>query len=135
MKNNSNSIGKEALKRLRGATPSERILHRLHSVALVLQGFSIKEVAGFYGDSPRVVAYWVERFKASGIEGLEEKPRGRRDRLTPLQMERLRGFVKKNSDRITGPMLSEYIKTSFGVSLTERQCQRIANDTLKEPQE
>ncbi len=33
--------------------------HRLHGVLLVAQGLSAHQVAGYLGDSPRTVQYWV----------------------------------------------------------------------------
>lgn len=123
-------LTKELLRTLRGATPRERILHRLHSVALVLNGRSCSEVARFYGDSARIVAYWVKRFDESGLAGLEEEARsGRPSKLTASQLQRVKVFVRKTSESsaspITGEVLAAFIKGTFHVSLTVRQCRRI----------
>jgi transposase len=120
---------KALIKSLHGGSTSERLLHRLHSIALVLSGLSASEAARLYGDSPRAVAYWVTRYKQRGLEGLQEESRpGRPSRLNPSQTERLRMFLKqsrKRSQKVTANVLSKYIKQTFGVTLTIRQCWRI----------
>jgi transposase len=120
---------KALLKRLHGGSVSERLLHRLHSIALVLSGLSASEAARLYGDSPRAVAYWVTRYKQRGLEGLQEESRpGRPSRLNPTQTERLRTFLRQSrnrSQKVSASVLSKYIKQRFGVTLTIRQCWRI----------
>jgi putative transposase len=117
------------LRALRGASESDRVLHRLHSVVLVLKGFTCSEVARLYGDSARSVAYWVKRFEAAGVSGLEEEQRsGRPSRLTPAQMNTVRAFATKRSQSgkpTTGKALSSFINQKFGIHLTIRQCRRI----------
>ena len=86
----------KTLATLHGETAHERMLHRLHSVVLVLLGVSAKEVANAYGDSPRAVAYWVTQYNAKGAAGLEGKTSpGRTPRLTALQMQRLRSAMRR----------------------------------------
>lgn len=120
------------LRTLRGRSSHERILHRLHSVVLVQNGFSCSEVARCYGDSARIVAYWVKRFESDGVSGLREKVRsGRPSKLTLLELKRVAAFVKRESESkgvpTNGKTLSTFIKKTFGVSLTVRQCRRIVN--------
>jgi transposase len=110
-------------------SPQARLLHRLHSVALVAYGFSASEVARIFDDSPRAVAYWVKRFKQHGIAGLEEEARpGRPSKLNRAQMKRLQTFVKK-SQASSRPMKAEtlagYILKEFRIVLTISQCWRI----------
>ena len=116
---------------LHGETPRERLLHRLHSVVLVLSGRSANEVAGIYGDSPRAVAYWVSRFNDEGMAGLEEDQRpGRPSKLNKQQMKKLQAFVdraKQGSKLINAKTLADFISSECGVSLTARQCWRILN--------
>ena len=35
--------------------------HRLHAILLVAQGMSCRQVSNLLGDSPRAIAYWVQR--------------------------------------------------------------------------
>ena len=94
-----------------------------------MAGFSAVQVGHMYGDSPRAVAYWVERFKASGLAAMQERVRsGRPSRLNPLQMEELKSLVRqsgKKSKSINANTLAVYIKKTFKISYTTRQCWRI----------
>ena len=122
-------ITKDTLKILRGESSRERLLHRLHCVALALNGSSASEAGRIYGDSPRAVAYWVIQFKQRGIEGLEEEARsGRPSRLTAMQIKKMQIFIKqaKGNDQLVNPdILSKYIFKEFGMSLTYQHCWRI----------
>src|SRR5262249_47724357 len=90
-------ITKSSLQELRGTSARERLLHRLHSVALVLNGCSGSEAARIYGDSARAVAYWVTRFKRYGIEGLRDEARpGRPSRLNLSQLKKVQRFVNQS---------------------------------------
>lgn len=114
---------------LRGSSVSERQLHRLHSIALVLAGYSASQAARLYGDSPRAVAYWVERYKEGGLAGLNEESRpGRPPRLNDAQMQKVQAFVKdrrKRSEPINADVIAKYIEITFGITFTIRQCWRI----------
>lgn len=130
MKRKTKTISTKAIQReLRGETPRERLLHRLHSVVLVLSGRSASQVASIYGDSPRAVAYWVSRFREEGMAGLEEAQRpGRPSKLTDIEMKSLQTFLeraKRNSESINAKTLAAFILSKFGISLTVRQCWRI----------
>jgi transposase len=122
-------ITKEMLTTLRGNSSRERLLHRLHSVALVLNGSSASETARIYGDSPRAVAYWVTRFKRHGIEGLQEESRpGRPSTLNATQLKKLQTYLKQSGTKsrpVNAKELSAYILKEFGVSLTQHLCWRI----------
>ena len=119
----------DLLDALRGGSVSERQLHRLHSVALVLAGHSASQAARLYGDSPRAVAYWVERYKEGGLAGLNEESRpGRPPRLDDAQMQKVQTFVKemrKRSEPVNADVMAKYIEITFGITFTIRQCWRI----------
>ena len=114
---------------LRGSSPRERLLHRLHSVALVLHGLSAAEAAKVYDDSPRAVAYWVERFQDKDVAGLEEEARsGRPSKLAVSEMKKVQTFIQRShtiSKPLNAQTLSEHIRKNFGIKLTPRQCWRI----------
>jgi len=118
-------------QQLRGATPRERLLHRLHSVILVLSGYSASETARIYCDSPRAVAYWVNRFNDEGIAGLEDDQRpGRPSKLGEREIKKLQTFLKRaerKSESTNAERVAAFILSEFGVSLTARQCWRILN--------
>ena len=87
-------LTKSIQQQLRGETPRERLLHRLHSVVLVLSGYSASETGRIHGDSPRAVAYWVNRFKDKGMAGLEDDQRpGRPSKLEEQQIKKLQNYV------------------------------------------
>ena len=106
-----------------------RLLHRLHSVALVAYGLSASEVARIFDDSPRAVAYWVKRFKKKGLAGLQEEPRpGRPSKLDASQLNKLQTFLKRSrigSKPVKAEYLAAFISKEFGIALTVRQCWRI----------
>ena len=123
------TVTKSILRALRGGTPRERVLHRIHCVVLVEGGRSASEVARMYGDSPRAVAYWVERFRAKGLPGLEEDRRsGRPSKLSDVEIKKVEEFVagaKQRAEAINASALAKFIQSKFGVCLTARQCWRI----------
>lgn len=107
--------------------------HRLHAVLMVAQGLSARQTAGYLGDSPRTVEYWVNRFNEEGLAGLAETPRqGRPSRLSQEQLDeaaqalrdspRLHGIDANLWD---GKTLSHWIARQWGVELGVRQCQRL----------
>ncbi len=122
-------LGESTLHRLRGDSPTERLLHRLHAVALVLHGLSASEVARAFGDSPRAVAYWAKRFLEQGMEGLHEEARsGRPPKLNPTQMKHLQGFLEQSaagSKAAQARALSGFIKARFQIEMSVFQCARI----------
>jgi len=105
--------------------------HRLRSVRRVLGGLSTVRVGQMYGDSQRAVSNWVQRFKKHGAKGLQKSPHpGRPSTINPSQMKKLRVFVAKthsNSQVISGRALAEFIKKSFGITITRQQGRRILN--------
>ena len=125
------TITKETLTTLRGDSARERLLHRLHSVALVLSGLSASEAGRIYGDSPRAVAYWVTQFKKDGLDGLHEETRpGRPSKLNQSQLKKVQLFLIKSAEKsksVKAEILAEYISKEFGIVLTVRQCWRILN--------
>ena|SRR6185503_4643560 len=122
-------VPRKTQQQLRGETPRERVLHRLHSVVLVLSGLSSSEVARIHGDSPRAVAYWVDSYSKDGVSGLEENQRpGRPSKLDAKQIKKLQTFVKQSEQKteaINAELVAAFILAEFGISLTARQCWRI----------
>lgn len=128
-RNQKRTLSKMTQRQLRGKTARERLLHRLHSVVLVLSGLSSSEVARIHGDSPRAVAYWVDSYSNDGLAGLEENQRpGRPSKLDETQIKKLQTFVKqsqRNSEPINAESVAAFILAEFRISLTARQCWRI----------
>jgi len=122
-------ITEEMLNALRGQSARERVLHRLHSVALVLKGHSASAAGALYGDSPRAVAYWVKRFRQDGIKGLEDESRpGRPSKLSAAHFRTVQTFLKQSaakSKHVTADILRAFLMEKCRVTLTSRQCWRI----------
>jgi len=116
-------------RKARGTRNVRSAAHKLRSVRRVLGGLSAVKVAALYGDSPRAVSNWVARFKARGAAGLETAMRsGRPSALSPSQLSQVERHVRecrKRSERVSGPRLSAFIASKFGVSLTRQHCLRI----------
>jgi len=107
--------------------------HRLHAVLMVAQGQSCNKVSELLGDSPRAVAYWVNRFEAEGLSGLADADRpGRPSKLDEHQLraadEALRSHPSQyglEGNLWGGKILSQFIAQQFDVELGVRQCQRL----------
>jgi transposase len=116
------------LKKTRKRTSAS---HKLRCVRLVLGGLSAVKVGRKYGNSPRAVANWVQRFKKQGAKALHEAPHtGRPPTINPSQMKKLKSFVSRartRSEPVSGRILAEFIKRSYGVTLTRQQARRILN--------
>ena len=114
-------------------TYEARYDHRLHAILLVAQGMSSRQTAQLLGDSPRTVAYWVQRFEAEGLAGLADADRpGRPRRLDQVQLYQIEQALRKSPLEVglpvnlwDGKALSAYIKQQFGIQLGVRQCQRL----------
>jgi transposase len=106
--------------------------HRLHGVRLVAQGMNCCRVAELLGDAPRTVEYWVHRFEAKGLAGLQEGTRcGRPGRLTAPQVAEIQGVLRKrpadfglSGNLWDGKTLAAYLARAYQVTLGARQCRR-----------
>lgn len=107
--------------------------HRLHAILLVAQGISCRKVSELLGDSPRSVAYWVNRFESEGLAGLADADRpGRPRRLGQQQIEQIQTVLRSSPadwgltvNLWDGKLLSHFISQQFGIQIGIRQCQRL----------
>jgi transposase len=107
--------------------------HRLHAILLVAQGMSCRQAANLLGDSPRTVAYWVQRFENEGLSGLADADRGGRPRrLNDTHIEQIQEALRQSPSDYgltahlwDGKLLSHFIKDQFDIELGVRQCQRL----------
>jgi len=114
-------------------TYEARYDHRLHAILLVAQGMSSRQTAQYLGDSPRAVAYWVQRFEAEGLAGLADADRpGRSKKLNQQQINKIETVLRNSpldyglsGNLWDGKTLSAHIQKEFGIQLGVRQCQRI----------
>ena len=107
--------------------------HRLHGVLMVAQGMTCPEVAKLFGDSPRSVQYWMNRFEKDGLSGLTEQERpGRPSFLTSKQLKGIDRVLRQapvvhglSGNLWDGKTLSAFIEKRYGIELGVRQCQRL----------
>ena len=89
-------------------------------------------MAQFFGDAPRTIAYWVNRFSKEGFSGLVDAERsGRPCRLSSGQLSELE-LILYGTPRDyglhglwDGKTLSAFIEQRWGIRLGVRQCQRL----------
>jgi transposase len=94
---------------------------------------SCRQVANLLGDSPRAVAYWVQRFETEGLSALADADRGGRpSRLSDMHIEQIQQALRKSPSDYgltahlwDGKLLSYFIKDQFDIDLGVRQCQRL----------
>ncbi len=107
--------------------------HRLHGLLLISNGLNCYEVAKLFGQSPRTVQYWVQRFQNSGFAGLVDSPRGGRPAVLGHAQAEAVGRDLRRSPRDLGydqnlwdgKLLSHHLKEAYGIELGVRQCQRL----------
>jgi transposase len=63
---------------------------RLRALLAVAQGEHVPRVAQLLHVAQRAVRHWVHRYNRNGLEGLRDRRGGRRCRLSPEQLERVR---------------------------------------------
>lgn len=107
--------------------------HRLHGLLLITAGQSSQEIAELFGEDRRTVQRWVKTFEAHGLEGLREGERpGRPKSIDARQWVALGKDLRRSPSALgyaaglwDGQLLSEHLRTRYGVSLGVRQCQRL----------
>ena len=114
-------------------TVDAKCQHRLHAILLAAKGWSSYQISDLFGDAPRSIQDWINRYEQYGPEGLKDKPKvGRPPKLSKEQLSvvgtalrsspEVLGFNRQLWDGIT---LSEFIREEFDTELGIRQCQRI----------
>ena len=106
--------------------------HRLHGLLLVAQGLNCCEVSALLGDSPRAVAYWVERYEARGLAGLQEGSRsGRPPKLQMPQIADVQQALRSKPSAVglegnlwDGKTLAAYVRQAHHVDIGPRHCRR-----------
>jgi len=107
--------------------------HRLHGLLLVSGGRSCNEVGALFGEAATTIQRWVRKFEESGFAGLREGERtGRPRALDDRSWRRIEADLRKapqafglQANLWDGPVLSEHLRRSYGITLGVRQCQRM----------
>ena len=110
-----------------------RRMHRLHVLLLVSLGRSCYEVAAWFGENPRTIERWVQRYEAQGLEGLQDHHHGGRpSKLSAEQAPRLEQQLRQappllgyGQARWSGKLLCRHLEEHYGLRFSLRQCQRL----------
>jgi transposase len=133
--NNKNSI-KSKIEAYLKDNGELRFIHRLQVLHYMAENeqVSCQQVGKLFNTSPRAIFNWVNKVNQTGdIEVLKDQPgKGRKTKLTQAHKKTIAQALKKNpssvglsSDKWNGKLLSEYILQITGITLQERQCQRL----------
>lgn len=120
---------RQAARRSKDTAQSRRLL----ALALVLEGHTRTAAARAAGMDRQTLRDWVIRYNEAGVDGLCDRPRsGRPPRLNTTQMAALARLVEDGPDvAVHGVVrwrcvdLKAEIQTRFGVTLSERQIERL----------
>ena len=91
---------------------------------------SLRDVAYDFGYTHGKVAYWKNRYKKHGLNGLYTKERsGRPSKLKPVLAAEIRRRVRRHNIKQgwTTRHIREYVKKMGGVTYTERHIQRLTH--------
>ena len=84
-----------SLEDLLSQDPSRRVRMRAHSILLSARGSSIEEIASIYQVYRDTVSSWIDKWEASGVDGLRDKPRsGSPSKLNTQEQEMLKDLIK-----------------------------------------
>lgn len=118
-------------KDIMSSTDESKFHFRVFAVNMVLSGCSAADISAMAGVSKMAVSGWVKTADEKGFDALRSQNRsGRPNKLTKEQLKEIdavlqsdpKDFGYKNWD---GPALSSYIKSTYDVTMSVRQCQRL----------
>lgn len=108
-----------------------RFHFRVLAVTLALSDFKISRLAEILKVSRMSISTWVKIADEKGFDALKtQKHEGRPPKLTSKQREEIDSVLQSDPNQYgykiwDGPNLSDYIKISYGIELSVRQCQRL----------
>ena len=113
-------------------TSDAKYLHKVEMVNLVLSGLTPSYLSTYCGESKRTITLWVKIADEQGFEALKpKKPTGRPPKLTREQKAEIRAILEEDDPKKygqnvwDGPSVSSFIKKTYAVKLSVRQCQRL----------
>ena len=110
---------------------SSRFYLRVLVVMMVLSGSKISRISGLLGVSRMSISTWVKIADEKGFDALQtQKHEGRPPKLTAEQKEEIDHALQSDPNQYgykiwDGPSLSAYIKSTYDIELSVRQCQRL----------
>ena len=107
---------------------------RLMAVYLVAKGMRVEDVGEMFAVDSKPVGRWCARHKKKGVAGLQDMPRtGKRPTLDAAKWKLIIEAERQYRRTMKGPgswgtaSIAEYLQATFGITFSERQCQRIAH--------
>jgi transposase len=135
---NKESIQRQATAYLPGKGNKKHddpFIHRLQIIQyMITHDASCVQAAKKFDTYPRTILAWLYKLnETSSVESLRDQPgQGRKSTLTPQHIQLIQKALKKTplkvgmtGDTWTGKILSAYLTQKAGITLKDRQCQRI----------
>jgi transposase len=97
--------------------PDGKIAQRLLAIIAAGHDRRLGEVAEVFRVTRQSVAQWIKAYKASGVSGLTDRPKGhRRKRLSPKQEEIIQGWLERSEDADGAPIhwTAETLQAAIG---------------------
>ncbi len=114
------------------STNDAKFQHKVEIVNLVLGGLTPSFLSKYCGESKNTITLWVKTADEQGFDALKvKKQSGRPMKLSPEQIATIKTVLEEDDPKKygyqvwDGPGLSAYIKTTYSVHLSVRQCQRM----------
>ncbi len=118
--------------------------HRVEMVNLILSGITPSALSELVGESKNTLTSWVKTADEKGFDALRpsENKRGRPTKITDKMVVEIDIALQNDAnlygyDVWNGISLADYIKKTFDIEYSVRQCQRLFRDlgyNLKRPQ-
>jgi transposase len=122
----------EAARRDLKALKGSRIALKLLTVIAVGRGHDLCSVSSLYDVTRQSVSRWIVSYRKSGIEGLQDVPKGhRKPRLTPSAVKTVTDWVKNRVDADGKPIhwtiekLRLVVSSHFGVTISNTRIWQI----------
>ena len=118
-------------KAIMTSSEESRFLFRVFAVNMVLSGCTASQIGELAGLSKATVTGWVKTADEQGFDALRSQQRsGRPSKLPKEKIQQIDALLqtdpKEHGYKVwDGPTLAAYIKNTFGVELSVRQCQRM----------
>jgi transposase len=123
---------REALEQLYRTTKAPRLRTRAQMVFLAVeQGLRVPRIAAIVRESEATVLRWLKRYRAEGIEGLQDAPRpGRPAEITATYRAALLAAVRRRP-RSLGLPFSLWTLQRLADYLAERTGLRVSDETVR----
>ncbi len=125
------SLLREQGKSILESSAKSRFYFRVLAVTMALSDWKISQIAEILNVSRMSISTWVKTVDEKGFDALKSKKHeGRPPKLTVEQRTEIDSVLQSDPNLYgykiwDGPNLSSYIKSTYGIDLSVRQCQRL----------